>query len=371
MPKIVLAATTDLAYDQRMLRIASSLAKRYDVLLVGKIGPQPLHEERPFEQKRLRCFFSKGFLFYAEFNIRLFFFLLRRKFDAVSAADLDTILPCIFVAKIKNKPCAYDAHEYFTELPELFDRPFVKGIWKKIEAFAVPRTHLRYTVSNGLAKLFQREHAKKFCLVRNMPLRTPANGIAKISPPIILYQGALNQGRGLEQAIEAMALLPQNAQLWLAGEGDLSVPLRNLAQRLDLSEKVKFWGKILPADLKNLTPSATIGLNLLENKGLNYYYSLANKFFDYIQAGVPCVCTDFPEYRLLNEQFQTAVLIQELAAQPLAAAISNLLNDATFYENLQANCDKAANEWHWQKEEEKLLTLYEDMLQNWLTKKQN
>ena len=76
-------------------------------------------------------------------------------------------------------------------------------------------------------------------------------------------------------------------QLWLVGEGDLSVKLRELVKSYKLDQKVKFKGYLKPTELPEITAKATIGLNLLENTSLNYYYSLANKAFDYIQAEIP------------------------------------------------------------------------------------
>src|SRR5687767_14339563 len=120
MKQIVFTVTNDLTYDQRMHRICGSLATAgYDVLLIGRKLPGSLiAEKRLFRQKRINCFFNKGFLFYAEYNTRLFFYLLGKKSDAVCAIDLDTIVPCLLVSKIKGWKRVYDAHEYFTELKE-------------------------------------------------------------------------------------------------------------------------------------------------------------------------------------------------------------------------------------------------------------
>ena len=98
-------------------------------------------KQLPFNQKRLPCFFTKGFPFYAEYNLRLFFFLLTKKMDGVCAIDLDTIIPCLLVSKLKKVKRVYDAHEYFTELKEVRTRKFVKGFWTAIEKFAVRRFH--------------------------------------------------------------------------------------------------------------------------------------------------------------------------------------------------------------------------------------
>jgi hypothetical protein len=98
-----------------MNRICSSLsAAGYSVVLVGRKLENSLPlQPKNFLQFRLRCIFNKGFPFYAEYNLRLFFFLLFRKMDAICAIDLDTILPVYLVSAIRGRKRIYDAHEFF------------------------------------------------------------------------------------------------------------------------------------------------------------------------------------------------------------------------------------------------------------------
>ena len=362
MAQIVCTVTNDLTYDQRMIRICSSLAKAgYEVTLVGRsrAGSLPLKKEA-FEQKRLFCFFEKGKLFYLEYNLRLFLFLLFAPLDIVCAVDLDTLLPAFLISRIKHKACVYDAHEYFTEVPEVVRRPKVQRIWEWIAQWAIPRLQYAYTVGGGLARLLEERYGTPFEVIRNVPL--PLTGLPekagkKNHRPIILYQGALNEGRGLEFAISAMKAV-EGAVLWLAGEGDLSKSLRNQARAQGLEAKVHFLGFLPPSELKSLTPKAYIGLNLLENKGLSYYYSLANKAFDYVQAEVPSINMAFPEYVHLQEESEVFVLLEELSVSGISEAINHLLADKGHYSYLQKNCRKAAKEWNWQKEEQLLLAYY-------------
>ena len=141
MPKtIYLTVTNDLAYDQRMQRICTSLvAAGHRVVLVGRCmkGSSALPTQS-FEQKRLRLLFGKGKLFYIEYNIRLFLFLLAKKMDAVCAIDLDTILPCLYISRLKKIPRVYDAHELFTEMKEVVTRPKIHRFWLWAERKSVP-----------------------------------------------------------------------------------------------------------------------------------------------------------------------------------------------------------------------------------------
>ncbi|SDX67081.1 glycosyltransferase [Hymenobacter psychrophilus] len=372
LPRLVFTVTTDLNYDQRMQRICASLARAgYAVLLVGRQGPGALPlGPQPYAQHRLRCFFQRGKLFYVEYNLRLLLFLAGQRAAAWCAIDLDTALPVWLRARLGGQPFVYDAHELFTEVPEVMARPGVQRLWRWVENFIVPRAALAYTVGPALARLFEQRHGRPFAVVRNIsrlsaetlppaPAAAPASGF-------ILYQGALNTGRGLEELLAAMPHI--NGRLVLCGEGDLSQPLRRQAEALGLlqSGQVEFRGFVRPDNLRELTRHATVGVNLLRNVGLSYYYSLANKFFDYLHAGVPQVVVDFPEYRALNEQYDVADLVPDLEPATLAAALNRLLpgGDANRYRQLAQNARRARPVLSWQHEERELLRLYAGLLPN-------
>src|ERR1044071_2650676 len=139
-----------------MDRICSTLAENnYSITLVGRKLKNSLPlQVKKFNQRRLHCLFNKGKLFYFEYNLRLFFFLLFKKMDGICAIDLDTILPCLAISKVKNIPRIYDAHEFFTELKEVVTRPGIKKIWTRIERIAVPQFTWGYTVGESIAHEF-------------------------------------------------------------------------------------------------------------------------------------------------------------------------------------------------------------------------
>ncbi len=390
---IIFTVTNDLTYDQRMHRICGTLAANgYAVTLVGRELRESIPlENRAFEQKRLRCWFRKGFPFYAEYNIRVFFFLLFAKYDAVCSIDLDTLAAGCFASLLRRKKRVFDAHEYFTEVPEVVGRPFVKGFWEMVARTCLPFYRHAYTVGPALAKIFEEKYGLKFEVVRNMPSSTPPpapppNGRGDVDLPAtssrtplpfgggagggvdkreetIFYMGALNEGRGIEAALAAMQLL-DNVHFLLAGEGDLSEELRRLAAELGVEDKVTFLGFVQPSELRMLASQAWLGLNLFENRGLSYYYSLANKFFGSVQAGVPVLTMNFPEYRALNEQHEVAVLLDELTPEAVANAVKKLLEDKDSYQRLQKNCLAAREEWNWEKEQETLLRIWAEVFKN-------
>ncbi|MFZ2900280.1 MAG: glycosyltransferase [Saprospiraceae bacterium] len=358
--KIICTVTNDLSYDQRMQRICTSLVKAgYEVELVGRLrrNSAPLREQ-PFRQTRLRCRWEKGKLFYLEYNLRLLFHLLFSRFDQLCAVDLDTIVPVWAAGRLKGGRLIFDAHEYFEEVPEVVRRPFIQKIWAGVARRFIPRMDRCYTVGPALAERFGALYGKPFGVVRNLPYRQEGikpRGVPE--KPVFLYQGALNEGRGLEALIGVMPAFP-HAELWLAGEGDLSEALRQLVREQGLEEQVRFLGYVQPIDLPVLTRQATIGFNLLENKGLSYYYSLANKAFDYIQAGLPSVQMDFPEYRRLEEAYGVFQLVPDLAPETLIAAIGQLLEDKEFYAHMSQRCLSAAAELCWEQEEGRVAAFF-------------
>lgn len=365
MKKIICTVTNDLHYDQRMIRVCTTLTEAgYEVLLVGRETGQsvPL-AVRPFAQKRFRLPFEKGKLFYAAYNARLFFFLLFARFDAVYAVDLDSLVPGFLVSKLRRKHLVFDAHEYFTEVPEVVERPRVKRVWEAVAKQLIPKISHAITVCQSLAVVFEQHYGTPFQVVRNVPFRKPApDQTTKPEPPfILLYQGVLNEGRGIEEAVLALKQLDSTVHLWLAGEGDLSGEIRKLVGSEGLSERVRFLGKVSPAELPALTLSAHIGLNLLKNKGLNYYYSLANKAFDYVQAEIPCLCMRFPEYVRLQTEHEVFELLDTLSPSAVAQAVRRLRDDKHHYARLAANCHAAAEKWHWDNEKTVLLRLFENL----------
>ncbi len=356
---VYLAVISDLVHDQRMQRIAHSLSQHgYRVVLVGKRlrSSAPVGREC-YHQQRLFCFLGTGKLYYLEFNIKLFFFLLFKRMDAICAVDLDTIVPVYILSKLKGLPRVYDAHELFTEMKEVISRPGIHRFWKWIERTMVPRFYHGYTVSTSIANELSTRYGVQYAVVRNCPYLTPQQTANNFESRVILYQGAVNEGRGLEWLIPAMNHI--NGVLHIYGKGNFLEQTRQLVAQHGLGDKVSIYPPVLPSVLQNITAAACIGINLVENIGLNQYYSLANKFFDYIQSGVPQVTMRFPEYEQINQEFEVAILVEELTEDAVSEAINRLLNDRSLYHRLQQNCLKAREHYHWNNEEKKLLSFYQ------------
>ncbi len=355
MRRIIVSVTNDLVADNRVHKVCNTLTEMgFGVLLTGRCHKNsPEVGPRNYPTRRLRLIFRKGPLFYGEYNLRLFLFLFFSKCDILLSNDLDTLPANALAAKLKRIPLVYDSHEYFTEVPELIHRPRVKQVWQWLEERLVPGVSAAYTVCLSIAEIYTLKYGIPFRVVRNVPDAILLNDIAPLgipedSRPVIIYQGALNMGRGLEQAIQAMQFLPE-AVLVLAGSGDKVEELRRLAAGVS-PENVRFAGRLPINKLTHLTRQAALGLSIEEDMGLNYRYALPNKLFDYIQAGIPVVISNLPEMRKVVDGYNIGLVSTSHEPQVLADTFRKALFDNHLRHSWKAGLKNAARELTWENE---------------------
>lgn len=377
--KIFFTVTNDLVFDQRMQRICSSMVSfGYDVTLVGHEKPDsPALPQMPFKQVRIPLKNLKGKLFYLEYNYRLYRFLMKQQADALCAIDLDTIVPVYLVSAKKGIPRMYDAHEFFTEMIEVKRRPHIHFIWKSIEKWLVPKFKHGYTVGQAIANELQSLYGVHYALVRNVPNYSAVIKEDTVMPaeigeiletfnrqcpepaPFIFYLGALNEGRALIPMLEAMKSV--KARLLMAGTGNMEEEVKAFIRENNLGKKVFLCGNISPLHLKYLTANCFAGITLYDTFSKNQYYSLGNKFFDYIMARKPQVCVGYPEYAAILKQFPVALPIQDTLPGTIADSLNNLLQDAVLYRDLQSACEPAARVLNWEHEAEQLRRSWEQI----------
>lgn len=354
MPKrAIVCVTNDLSTDQRVRKTCLTLQKcGYNVLEIGRLLPDSLEFDPPYDTKRMKLLFNKGAMFYAIYNIRLFFFLLFAKVDLIYSNDLDTLLACYLVSKIRRKELIYDTHEYFTEVPELVHRPKTQRVWERIEEHIFPKLRKVITVCDSIAHIYQKKYSVPITVVRNIAHLSDTKPIEKKQKKTIIYQGALNKGRGLEIAIETMLLLTEY-ELHIYGKGDIENELKNIVMAKKLTNRILFFGNVPPKTLKKNTPKATIGWCIMEHIGSNYYYALPNKIFDYIHAHVRIIANDFPEIANILQTYRVGTLVSTLDVPAIAKTIRQLSQeDEDGFE-----FSKASQHLCWEKEEKKLINL--------------
>jgi glycosyltransferase involved in cell wall biosynthesis len=370
--KIIITVISDLVTDQRVHKVATTLHQiGYDILLIGakrKIS-KPL-ENRTYKTERISLLFQKGFMHYAEWNVRLYFKLLfKHKSDLYLANDLDTLLPNYLISSFANKKLVYDSHEYFTEQEEVHERKFVKNIWLKIEKFIFPKLKNVYTVNDSIAKIYKDKYSVDVKVVRNIPFKNVevANEIQwndfNLSKEIkdkkiLLTQGVgLHTNRGIEELILCMKLMSNDFVLLIVGGGLALDSFKTLVAKENLQEKVFFVGVLLPMQLKQLTTKAFCGFTLDKPTCLNYMYSLPNKLFDFIRANVPIIGSNLPEVAKIINAYKVGIIIQEVTPKLIAAAVMELDSNKVLYADIKQQSFFATKELCWENESTVLLAL--------------
>lgn len=366
--KVIVSVINDLVTDQRVAKTCAVLHDLgFEVLLVGRRKvDSPRMTERPYEVVRMQLLWEKGPFFYMEYNIRLFFLLMFRKVELLVSNDLDTLLPNFLIHKLKRIPIIYDSHEYFTETPELVNRPKVQRIWKWLERMMVPKLKNCITVNQSIRKLFEDKYHVPFQVVRNIPAQHHFKNLAsreELDLPthkkIILLQGSgINIQRGAEEAVEAMQYI-DDAVLLIIGGGDVIPLLKEMTTKLNLQEKVIFIGRLTPEKLAAYTANADVGLTLDKDTNINYHFSLPNKLFDYIHAGIPVIATPLVELRSIIEQYQIGVFIENHEPEHIASTIKALFADTEKYNKLKENTHQAVKELNWETEKVTLYKIFE------------
>ena len=366
MQKIaIVCVTNDLVTDQRVHKTCLTLQKcGFFTIEVGRMLPESLPLQRPYVTKRFKLCFRKGPQFYAEYNIRLFFYLLFAKVDLIFANDLDTLPAAFLAAKIRRKKIIYDTHEYFTETPELVHRPKVQAIWQKIENFIFPKLQVIFTVNDSIAELYKKKYNKNLQVVRNIPptyipsrLKTRKELDLPENKHILILQGTgINKDRGAEEVLTAMQYL-QNCILLIIGSGDVLPALQKMTKELQLENKVIFKTKMPFEELRQYTCNSDLGLAIDKDTNLNYHFSLPNKLFDYIHAGIPVLASDLPELKKIINDYDIGYFLQNHDPKNIAATIEYIFENAERYKMLKSNTEKAREELCWENEEKNLLQI--------------
>jgi len=365
--KVIVSVVNDLVTDQRVDKVCTTLTGMgFDVKLVGrrKKDSPPL-PSRKYNLERMHLLFEKGPLFYAEFNLRLFFFLLSEKADLLVSNDLDTLLPNFLTHKLKRIPIVYDSHELFTETPEVIHRPFVKSVWEFIERTIFPKLKDIFTVSDSIAEIFKIKYNVEVKVVRNVPKaskfkkqRNRKDLDLPDDKKILILQGSgINIQRGAEELVEAMQYL-EGYLLLIVGGGDVIDKLKQMTETLNLYEKIRFISRQSPENLYQYTMNADLGLAVDKDSNLNYRYALPNKLFDYIHAGIPVLVSPLVEIKKIVEKYNIGTFIENHEPKSMARKIDKIFSDEAQLNHWKDNLKLAADDLCWENEEEIIKNVY-------------
>jgi glycosyltransferase involved in cell wall biosynthesis len=290
----------------------------------------------------------------------------------VHAHDLNGLIPGYFASRLAGARLIYDAHEF--EIGRTAERSGSSALrrrgWRLVEGALIGRADAVITVSGSISRELSRIYrVRPPVVMMNCPvlIDLPAGGRLRTELdlpaglPVVLYQGILAPGRGLEPALRALAQIPQ-AVLVLVGDGPLRGLLENLANELGIRDRVKFCGKVPLQVLLEYTRDATVGLCLIENTCLSYYYSLPNKLFEYLVAGVPVFASDFPDMRRVVETSGAGVVADPANVAEIARVLNELLADPRRWSLMAQRARQSAETtYNWDIESRKLLAVYQDL----------
>lgn len=301
------------------------------------------------------------------------------QYNYVWANDLPTLFPAFKIAKKLQAKLVYDSHEIYLEtLNQFFPKKttlgksivfsvikkFMKFHGKFIERKFITKTDMFITVNNSLLQYFKRNYNfSNSEIIMNLP-RVEDNTTKKIDyrkkynwkdlDIITLYQGQLNEGRGLFLLIEAILLLENNVKLVIIGDGPIKVSLSEFVQKVGKSNQVKFIETIALKELPDYTKGADIGINLLEDINLSKKFASPNKLFEYIHSNIPVLASNTIENRLVFEKYSIGILCEN---SPSSIADSIRKFGKSDLEKFKENCSSAIKEYSWEKQEDILKSI--------------
>ncbi len=390
--EITLISAQSPRYYPHIARHLGSLRKsfpRVRLLYWEKDPKEPMYAFPDVEAERIILPFGAGG---PRFFLKLMFAFWRRlgkmRPEQIEAIDPYALVPArayALFARPGGRPprIVYFSMEYFAEMPSLRGKPWKRGVWLFLERWGAAGAASAATVCDSIAERLSAAFGLPVATVRNVPARAlpPGSGAGPAAPdpqgnlgvtsgpglhvrckvapeiPLLIYQGALQEGRGLEASIRALGLVP-GLHLAIIGGGGLRPALEALARESGCGDRVHFLGEVDFRELVPLTREAVAGLALIEPLSASYRFALPGKLFEYIQTGVPVIATALPEMRKIIEGYGVGVCLEDYGPIPLSAVLRRLAGDPAWRAGFAANLKRAAADLCWEAEEARYLALF-------------
>jgi len=286
--------------------------------------------------------------------------------DVLHVHDFPMLAPAVELAKMRNVPLIYDAHELYyaqVQLPEATQKKY-----KKKESRLIKRVDAAITVNPYIANLMaERYSVTAPYVIMNAAPKVPVASTSLLrerfglgsDANILLYQGWISDNRGIERIVEAAVYFTVGTYLVLVGYGAFEDTLKALVAERNLGEKVFFYGGVPSDDLHELTCDADLGIIPYHGVDENNYFCSPNKLFEFAVAELPFISNDLPFLRDIVDTYGNGLLADLNSAESIATAVNQLFNDSVKLASLKDGAKNAREAINWDVEGEKLLNIYQ------------
>ncbi|KYH13850.1 glycosyltransferase [Staphylococcus kloosii] len=293
-----------------------------------------------------------------KFGRNVIHFIKCYKPDVIHANDFD-VLFIVFLSKYTKARVVYDAHEIYSKNAFINKFKILSGIVQFIEKKIIKKIDYFITVSNAAKGYYLSQGYKKEPIViTNAPIKEEFVTQNNNSSFEVVYQGQLVSNRGYEEFLEAGKHIDdEKINLIIRGFGPLEEELR----RTKLLDKINNVNIEDPVEMDQLVKSMStsqLGVVLTKPTSINFEYTVSNKIFECIHAGLPVLLSPVKEHIYLNNKYNFGIVIDEVTPEKIAKEILKLSKDQEQYRKLKINAIKAADELKWQNEELKLIEIY-------------
>ena len=306
---------------------------------------------------------SKSSLFY---YLKFFFILtkelLKSKPTFYFAEDIYTLPIVYFFARLNKSKVFYNSREIYGHLAGLRNKSVVQKIIAKVESKFIRKVDLVLVTGEMDADFLREAYSiDNFLVLRNLPkyvdditivdLRNKLN--IPLDEKIILYQGVLLEGRGISKLIGIMDQIP-NVHFVIVGEGEYRKKFESEVNNSNCSGRIHFLGAVNHNELLSYTAGADIGLALIENISISYYYALPNKLFEYIMAGIPILASNLPQMKKVIDDYQVGKYVDPEHENDVVTTLNDLISDENNLDLYRKNCKITAKELNWDSEFKKI-----------------
>ena len=372
--KVVMLVHSDFLHDRRVRNQATALAATGYLVTIFGVQSASINSDAPeitgevdgVSYHLLKLRHPRGKKRYLELMLSFYRRIVHLDIDLLHAHDLDTLWPAYRVAQKKGIPLIYDSHELYTESIHVAHRPLTKWVWRILEYSLIRQTDATITVCQGISKELKERYGLEEApwVVRNFSnpvlVEQTTSDLPELRqfkqyhPHTLLYQGYLQQGRGIETAIQALSAAPDWG-LVICGQGPYWDYLLGMAHDWGVEDQLLYLGQLEPTVLATVTASCDVGLCMIEPVVLSYYYALPNKLIEYVQAGLPVIASDLPEIRNIMEMFKIGWMANDVTGLiSILEHFESLKND----KNLKEGLIKASQVLNWHNEQHRLLEVY-------------